>query len=134
MAGFKRSITKGITTLNVKTNNFMEESKIKTYISTMEEEIRSLKQQIGEKVYTNAISNKTIDEGIADFVEAIRVKYAEIEVQKTKMAQLVEQERMILGGSEATTAATGNTIFCAECGAQNASNYKFCVKCGKPLN
>ncbi len=36
MDSLKESFTKGIATLNVKTNNFMEESKCKTYISNLE--------------------------------------------------------------------------------------------------
>lgn len=39
MATLKESFAKGITALNVKTNNFIEENKCKTYISTLEEEI-----------------------------------------------------------------------------------------------
>ena len=37
----KDSLTKGITAINVKTNNFMEQSKCKTYISTLESEINN---------------------------------------------------------------------------------------------
>ena len=48
MASLKESLSKGITTINVKTNSFMEESKCKTYISTLEKEIQILKQNIGE--------------------------------------------------------------------------------------
>ena len=39
MAGFKDKFSKGLTTINVKTNNFMEQTKINTYISTLETEI-----------------------------------------------------------------------------------------------
>lgn len=35
MASISDSLTKGITTINVKTTNFMEQSKCKTYISTL---------------------------------------------------------------------------------------------------
>ena len=40
--GLKDSLTKSITTINVKTNNFMEQSKYKTYISTLEDEIQKI--------------------------------------------------------------------------------------------
>ena len=53
MASLKESLSKGITTINVKTNSFMEESKCKTYISTLEKEIQILKQNIGETMTVN---------------------------------------------------------------------------------
>lgn len=40
MATIKESFTKGITTLNIKTNRFIEVNKCKTYIATLEEEIK----------------------------------------------------------------------------------------------
>ena len=49
MASLKESLSKGITTINVKTNSFMEESKCKTYISTLEKEIQILKQNMSEE-------------------------------------------------------------------------------------
>lgn len=51
MASLKDTFTKGLTTLNVKTNNFMEESKCKTYITTLENEIAGLKQKLGDDIY-----------------------------------------------------------------------------------
>ncbi len=39
MVSLKDSFPKGIAAINVKTNTFMEESKCKTYISTLEGEM-----------------------------------------------------------------------------------------------
>ena len=48
MADLKASISKGLTTINVKTSNFMKQNEINTYISTLENEIKDLKFQIGD--------------------------------------------------------------------------------------
>lgn len=59
MASLKESLSKGITTINVKTSSFMEESKCKTYISTLEKEIQILKQNIGEIVYAKSVAGES---------------------------------------------------------------------------
>lgn len=128
MATLKESFSKGITAINVKTSSFMEESKLKTYISTMEKEIQVLKLNIGEMVYAKSVSGESYEEGVAEIVNQIKGKYSEIEQQKAAIEKLAVEEKQILG-----TADTGAVKYCAKCGAQNLANYKFCSKCGNPL-
>ena len=130
MASLKESLSKGITTINVKTNSVMEESKCKTYISTLEKEIQILKQNIGETVYAKSVAGESYEEEVAGMIGQIRGKYEEIEQQKAAIEQLAVQEKQILGNQSTTV----NIRYCANCGAQNAANYKFCSKCGSPLN
>ena len=61
MASLKESLSKGITTINVKADSFMEESKCKTYISTREKEIQILKQNIGETVYAKSVAGESYE-------------------------------------------------------------------------
>lgn len=128
MASLKESLSKGITAINVKTSSFMEESKCKTYIATLEKEIQMLKLNLGELVYAKSIAGEDYQENAAEIVQSIRAKYEEIEQQKKIIEQLAVEERQILG-----TAETGSFQYCAKCGAQNAGNYRFCSKCGTPL-
>lgn len=149
MANLKESFARGLTTLNVKTNNFMEESKYNTYIKTLENEIRELKSQVGEKLYTQWAQGSDMMAGIEEILVAIKNKYAEIEVQKQKIIQLQEEEKQILGNSSNAQsgrevsqtvpqtvpqpADTAAGVFCSQCGTRNLAAYKFCCKCGKPL-
>ena len=128
MATLKESLSKGLTAINVKTSNMMEESKLKTYISTLEREIQVLKMNIGELVYAKSLSGESYEEGVAELVGQIKGKYAEIEQQKAAIEQLAVEQRQILGTPE-----TGAIKFCAKCGTQNSAAYKFCAKCGNPL-
>ena len=131
MATLRESLSKGLTAINVKTNNFMEESKCKTYISTLEKEIKDLKLNMGDILYESWLSGESADVPLQAILGQIKAKYEEIEQQKRIMEQLTISEQQILGtGNNAQ--ATG-VIFCAQCGTQNASNYKFCCKCGNPL-
>ncbi|MBQ6995789.1 MAG: hypothetical protein IJN64_15100 [Lachnospiraceae bacterium] len=131
MASFRESLSKGLTTINVKTNNFMEESKCKTYISTLEKEIRDLKLNLGDIMYGSWLSGESDETALQTIMEQIKQKYEEIEQQKKIMEQLTISEQQILGTG--SNVQTGAMIYCAQCGAQNASNYKFCCKCGKAL-
>lgn len=134
MASLKDTFTKGLTTLNVKTNNFMEESKCKTYITTLENEIAGLKQKLGDDIYTSWMNQGDLTAGVEETCKQIQNKYQEIEAQKLKIAQLQEEEKQILGAAPAQNAMPeGETIFCSQCGTKNSVNYKFCCKCGAPL-
>lgn len=133
MAGFKRTLEKGITTLNVKTNNFMEESKCKTYIATLEKEINTLKLSIGNSVYDNWTNSEDVMNGIEEFLQKIKEKEQEIAAQEEKIKQLAEEEKQIFGVADGQAAVSEDTVYCSQCGAPNAANFKFCVKCGTPL-
>ncbi len=136
MASLKESITKSITTLNVKTNNVMEQSKYKTYISTLEEDIKKLKFQIGALAYEKWSNGEDGKEELEPLFMQISSKYKEISIQEENIRKLYEEEQQILGtGSNASVAnnAAAPGIFCSQCGAKNAENYRFCVKCGSPL-
>lgn len=143
MDSLKESFTKGIATLNVKTNNFMEESKCKTYISTLEKEIVNLKLTIGENVYNLWAAGEDITKGSNELLEQIKLKYDEIEAQKEKIKNLAITEQQILGTgtqqsvktkTEVAEESGQSVIVCKNCGMQNVSSYKFCVKCGVSLN
>lgn len=128
MATLKESFSKGLTAINVKTSSFIEESKLKTYISTLEREIQVLKTNIGEMVYAKSISGESYEAGVMEIVRHIQGKYEEIAQQRAAIEKLAAEEKQILGTPE-----TGAVKFCAKCGAQNSASYKFCSKCGIAL-
>ncbi|MBO5030818.1 MAG: hypothetical protein J6C19_02040 [Lachnospiraceae bacterium] len=129
MASLKESFSKGLTAINVKTNSFMEESKCKTYISTLEKEIQTLKMNIGEIVYGKTITGESYEDAVMEIVHEITGKYEEIEQQKKAIEQLAAEQKQILG----TAQSVESVKVCPKCGAQSAGIYKFCSKCGSPL-
>lgn len=137
MAGFKESFTKGLTTINMKTSNFMEESKLKTYITSLENEISSLEQGLGRSIYEKWKSGEEYKEGMEEVLTKIQSKYDAIEEQKKNIAKLHEEEKQILGSSQAAASGTQQAqpsgMFCPACGAPNDPSYKFCCKCGASL-
>lgn len=135
MAGFMDSVNKGLTTINVKTSNFMEESKFKTAIATKEAEIVNLYKVIGEAVYNN---REAFDfEIVAAQVAEVEEKFASIAELKGQIESLAAKEKEILGGAQASPAAAvvdnADRCFCGNCGAPNSKNNRFCEKCGSPI-
>ena len=59
MADIKNTFSKGLTILNVKTANFLEINKIKTYITTLQTEIDTLKMELGSELYQNWAASET---------------------------------------------------------------------------
>lgn len=125
MSTLKQTISKGITTINMKTNNFVEQNKSRTCISALEEEITNLKITIGETMYSNwKTGNKEVDE-VQKYLEMIKEKEELIAKEQEKIREMELQEKQLLNGGNV---ANKNVIFCSMCGAQNMTGYKFCVK------
>jgi formate dehydrogenase maturation protein FdhE len=154
MAGFKESFTKGLTTINMKTSNFMEESKIKTHISSLENEINTIELNFGRSIFEKWKNGADYKEGMEETLNLINSKYMEIETQKQNIEKLHEEEKQVLGTQQAqpvapapgvqqaqpvapapeTQQAAAQGKFCPACGSLNDPNYKFCCKCGNALN
>lgn len=140
MASLKDSLTKGLTTLNVKTSNFMEESKVKTYISNLEKEIKELKASIGNDAYEAWANGQEWTEGLEERFKLIKEKYDEIDVQNEKVVQLKQEEQKVLGtvnsnnnNANNSSAPQGDVVYCSKCGTANMNSSKFCKNCGNQL-
>jgi hypothetical protein len=141
MDSLKGAFSKGLTTLNVKTNNFMEESKCKTYIATLEKEIQDLKLKIGEVTYNSWVTGIECKNEVDSFLVNIKEKEGLIEEQRKIMANLSVAEQQILGKPAPQPQAPVQPqapqpvqmVYCSSCGTQSKAGFKFCSKCGKPL-
>lgn len=131
MAGIKDSFSKGLTAINLKTSNFMEENKIRTEIATKREEIEQLKLLIGNIVFDNR--NDFRIEMIQEYIAAIESKFAAIEELEKQIVEIAEKEKSILGTQPVQPVDPREIIYCTMCGSQNKRGHKFCEKCGKPL-
>lgn len=135
MAGIKNSFSKGLTTINVKASNFMEENKLRTYITTLENDIEKMKYSVGEKMYQSYINNNIAPEGVREELETIREKYSQITQITTEIEALTAREKEILGkGGNLNNNSQEGIMFCSMCGSPYKKGYKFCEKCGNKLD
>ncbi len=126
---FMDSVNKGLATINVKTSNLMETTKIKTAIANKETEIASLKANIGETVFLNR-SNFSIDM-VSSQITDIEERMDAISQLRQQIKDLEEAEKDIIGSAPANVAAK---IFCTQCGAPNDAGSHFCEKCGAKID
>lgn len=127
MAGIKDTFTKGMVAINLKTSNMMEEGKLKTLISTQQQEIDKLKFTMGDLVAQNWESEDFSKEMFVQYMDKIKEKLVAIEDAKEQIKALSYQESQILGNSGPAV------VYCTQCGAANKQGYKFCEKCGGKL-
>lgn len=132
MAGIKETFSKGLTAINLKTNRFMEVTKLKTYISTLIEEKKTLKLQLADTLYEQWKNGALDQQALEPLLFQIRGKEEEIALQNQKIEELEREENQILGRQEQMNA--GEAIcFCPSCGARNKAGSRFCIRCGSPL-
>ncbi|MCR5237645.1 MAG: zinc ribbon domain-containing protein [Lachnospiraceae bacterium] len=128
MADFFESVNRGFATINVKTANLKEASKLRTAIAGRESEIDALMRVLGETVYVNRANFQI--RMVAEELNEIHKRYMEIEDFKAQIEQLEEEEKNIFGNGRSGPEAK---IFCTKCGAPNQVGGKFCEMCGERL-
>lgn len=146
MADIKNTFSKGLTALNMKTANFLEINKIKTYIATLNSEITALNSEIGQDAYASWLESGQVPvELLTDKLEQIYQKEQLIAEQEAEAARISEMEKQILGeqepkgrfgaGARDAGAASGEPVLvCPGCGQAYDTPAKFCRKCGTRLN
>lgn len=127
---FKQQFSKQITKLNVKTSAFLEETKTKTYINTLQAEIQELKTAAGEISYNAFVSGKDESVRLTELYHKIYERYQTIQQQEKLMEQQAERNMQVLGNTQPIGPAP---IFCPTCGERYTVPIKFCRKCGTKL-
>lgn len=124
---FKQTIDKGVATVSVKSNEFIEITKLKTQNTTLDKEIDLLKKQLGAAYYGQWKAKQVNPEAFEDICSEISAKEETIESNLEKIDALQRENEQILG-----VQAQGGTVECS-CGKVNSSTAKFCISCGSKL-
>lgn len=98
-----------------KTGELVETTKLKVEIAELQREIAALYEGLGRLVYDGKISGEPVE----DMVEAC---VAHLQEQNAYLTAL--QDRVLENKS---------VVRCAECGAINEDDARFCNQCGKAL-
>ena len=134
MADIKNAFSKGITALNVKTSNYLEETKLKTYINTLNDEINVIKMEAAGMAYSLWLdSNFGLTTELEDRFMQIKNRQEIIAQKQKEIERLEQEEKQILGAAPAGGGVREGVIYCTNCGNANNSVNRFCEKCGTPL-
>lgn len=123
----KQSFSRQIAKWNVKASSFMEESKIKTYMDTLNREIAEIQQECGGKAYAMWMENEFEAEQLVPLFEKIAEKQVELQNQKTLLAEMQSKNRQLLGEQES---GRQKSFICPNCGAECSPETNFCRECG----
>lgn len=130
----KESIDKGLVSVSVKSGTYLETEKLKAKVSHVQEEIRNLKMEMGEKVY-GQWKGGTVDASYIDMTcGVIQGKEEEIAQYQKQIDEITLEKEKILGGENRTETGTAPAggIQCS-CGKVNAPGARFCKGCGRKL-
>lgn len=134
MADIKNAFSKGITALNVKTSNYLEETKLKTYINTLNDEINVIKMEAAGIAYSLWMDgNFSLTTELEDRFMQIKNRQELILQKQKEIERLEQEEKQILGAAPAAGGVREGVIYCTNCGSANNSVNRFCEKCGTPL-
>lgn len=123
----KKKIDKSVATVSIKSNEFVEITKLKTQNATLEKEMDADKKQLGAAYYLQWKSGNVEEPGLVELCNAIEERENKIEENCLKIEELQKNNEKILGGEN-----TGSKVICA-CGASNSASAKFCSKCGSRI-
>lgn len=137
---WKKKVNEKVTTLSSKTSFAVDRSKLRKQIGVIEDEVKLLKQEIGEIVNMNR--NRLFS------ISMVNYQLAQIETKEKAIAQLEQDieelnERSKLAGveEEATGELTVKETIqdtqvynCANCNECYDEQKKFCEKCGYKMS
>lgn len=138
--GFKSTLNKGVTALNVKTSSMLETAKLKTHINTLGADIDRLTTALGNAVYQSWLSGKESAE-VSPLCESIREKQLEIEGLRQKIKDVEQESKKIFGSKSMGNPgdlppqppAPAPAYICPNCGTSYGAPINFCTKCGAKM-
>lgn len=124
----KEGISRGVTTVSIKSKEMLEANKIKGQIDSLQRQRKNHLEELGIMVYTMFREGKTCDKNaIQDKCEAILNLETQIEGKEKEL------EQIHLEAQEALKKQKTSQHTCT-CGAEIPLNAKFCGKCGKKID
>lgn len=136
---WRKKVNKKVTTLSSKTSFAVDRSKLRKQIGGIEEEIKVLKQEIGEIVNMNRnslFSVSMVNYQLAQ-IEAKEKAIAQLENdieelnERSKLAGVEEEEIAEQNAKQTIQAITAAYIYnCANCNECYDEPKKFCEECG----
>lgn len=123
----KKTIDRGVATVSVRSNEFIEITKLKTQNSNLEKEMDFMKQQLGAAYFNQWKTDQIEEFSLGDLCKEIKEKEDLVISNLEKIESLQRQNEQILGSQ-----SQNDGILC-NCGKINTSTAKFCISCGNKL-
>ena len=130
----KDTLNKSVAAVSVKSETFVESSRIKSAISNTQKKLDGELNALGVKFYRSWQAGQASIEAFAGDFARIQGIEQEIESLKASLSQIKAEEDKILGGGQKQAAPAPGTIFCTNCGKALPAGSRFCDECGTPVS
>lgn len=136
----KDSFNKGVAAVSVKSENLVENSRIKSAISNAQKRMDSELGVLGGKFYQGWKAGEADVSLFAEDLARIRAIEEEIGGLRARLDQIKAEEEKILGSAPApkpappVSQAGPGTVFCTSCGKALPAGSRFCDGCGAPIS
>lgn len=134
---FGDSMSRAITKISVKTSSSLEKSKIKMHIESLTKDVQKMLMAVGEEVYSLWLNGESSNQSLAEKLEAVKQKKAEIEQLSIELASIDDRDSEILGtkaeAEQRPEVVVPQKPCCPNCGSEHEPTAKFCRKCGHKL-
>jgi hypothetical protein len=121
----KESINKGVATASALTQELIDTTKIKSQISTLENQKRKAFEELGELTYEMFQNGTNEEEKLREKCAAIKEQADQIKSLEASIAQPQQTSNEIHSVPEAASKCS--------CGAELPVGVKFCGSCGKKI-
>ena len=131
----KDTLNKGVAAVSVKSETLVENSRIKSAISSAQKRMSSEMSELGVKFYNSWKAGQASVEAFSAEFESIQGIEQEIAELNLRLEQIKAEEDKILGASQkpAAPAPVAGSIFCTNCGKALPAGSRFCDGCGSPV-
>ena len=131
----KDTLNKGVAAVSVKSETLVENSRIKSAISSAQKRMSSEMSELGVKFYNSWKAGQASVEAFSAEFESIQGIEQEIAELNLRLEQIKAEEDKILGASQkpAVPAPAAGSIFCTNCGKALPAGSRFCDGCGSPV-
>ena len=129
----KDTLNKSVAAVSVKSETFVESSRIKSAISNTQKKLDGELNALGVKFYRSWQAGQASVEAFAEDIARIQGVEKEIEELRVRLDQIKAEEDRILGSGQRSAPAPG-TIYCTNCGKALPAGSRFCDECGTPVS
>ena len=126
----KGAFDKSVAAVSVKSESFVESSRTRTAISTMQKSMEEAMTTLGRMVYTTWAAGGVDTAALEAQCRTLQEMSRELSSMQARLEQIKAEEAQILGAQKSPGQPESGACFCTNCGKKLEVGAAFCDECG----